>query len=467
MGVSDLSLAADAEHGRATLPTSGSIVARIERLTASSMQLRARLLVGMATFFDGFDAIAIAATLPLLIKQWNLGSTQIGILIAAAAVGQLIGTFFFPQFAQRRGRVRAIAYSSGIIGITSIACGFATSFEVFVLLRIIQGIGLGGELPVAATYINEITRARNRGRFVLLYEIIYPIGLLASAALGAWLVPRHGWEVMYFLGGIPVILMFILPGLIPESPRWLAEKGRLAEADTALARFEAAARVKLPEPEDARIYDAMMAAHPRRTVRDLFSRAYLSRNIVVALLWSSCGFIQYGLSTWLPTIYQTVYKIPLQQALNLSLGASALGVAGSLVAALTVDKFGRKPVIAGAFVLCAASLGLAGALSGQTIYVVATLCSLAWGFLACGFIISYVYTPEMYPTSIRALGCGMGGAWVKLSAMIAPMIVAALMAKGSMDLAFYVLGAVPLLTALAVAWLGIETRGKVLEQLHA
>ncbi|WP_132980690.1 MFS transporter [Pigmentiphaga sp. D-2] len=467
MGVSDLSLGAEADGRRTPLLTSGTIIARIERLTASGMQIRARLLVGMATFFDGFDAIAIATTLPLLIRQWGLSSTQIGLLIAAAAVGQLIGTFLFPLYAQRHGRVRAIAYSSGIIGITSIACGFAPSFEIFLLLRVIQGIGLGGELPVAATYINEITRAGNRGRFVLLYEIIYPIGLLASAALGAWLVPRHGWEIMYYLGGVPVVLMFLLPRVIPESPRWLAEKGRLADADTALARFESSARVALAEPQDAHRYDAMLASHPRRTVRDLFSRAYLSRNVVVALLWSSCGFIQYGLSTWLPTIYQTVYKVPLQQALNLSLGASALGVAGSLVAALTVDRFGRKPVIVAAFLLCAVTLGLAGALSGQSIYVVATLCSLAWGFLACGFIISYVYTPEMYPTSIRALGCGLGGTWVKLSAMIAPMIVAALMAKGSMDLAFYVLGAVPLLTALAVAWLGIETRGKVLEQLHA
>ena len=81
-----------------------------------------------------------------------------------------------------------------MIGITSIACGFAPTFEIFVLLRILQGLGLGGELPVAATYINEITRAHGRGRFVLLYEIVFPIGLLVSMALGAWLVPRFGWK---------------------------------------------------------------------------------------------------------------------------------------------------------------------------------------------------------------------------------------------------------------------------------
>lgn len=124
----------------------------------------------------------------------GLSPTQIGMLIASGAIGQLIGAFLFPALAEKHGRVKAIAWSSAVIGITSVACGFAPTFEIFVLLRILQGLGLGGELPVAATYINEITRAHGRGRFVLLYEIVFPIGLLVSMALGAWLVPRFGWR---------------------------------------------------------------------------------------------------------------------------------------------------------------------------------------------------------------------------------------------------------------------------------
>ena len=164
---------------------------------------------------------------------------QVGFLIASGSIGQLIGAFLFPSLAERYGRVRAIAWSSGIIGLTSIACGFAPTFAVFVALRIVQGLGLGGELPVAATYINEITRAHGRGRFVLLYEIVFPIGLLASNALGAWIVPRFGWEAMYFIGGVPLVLFFLLRVLVPESPRWLGERERMADADRALNAFEA------------------------------------------------------------------------------------------------------------------------------------------------------------------------------------------------------------------------------------
>ena len=295
---------------------------------------------------------------------------------------------------------------SAVIGITSIACGFAPTFEIFVLLRILQGLGLGGELPVAATYINEITRAHGRGRFVLLYEIVFPIGLLVSMALGAWLVPRFGWEIMYFVGGLPLILSLVLTRLVPESPRWLASRGRLPEAGRAVGVFEASVRGELPPVTQAAAFDEMVRQHPKRKMSDLFSAAYRKRTLAVATLWATCGFIQYGLSTWLPTIYKNFYHAPLQLALNLAVIGSVMGVLGSLASALLVDKLGRKPVIVWSFVLCALSLAFAGFYHASSVYVVSIFCSLSLGLMASGFITAYVYTPEQYPTSIRASGCG-------------------------------------------------------------
>ncbi|MBN3803439.1 MFS transporter [Paraburkholderia sp. Ac-20336] len=447
--------------------TQGSIIARLERLPGNALQVRARILIGLATFFDGFDVIAIATTLPLLIAKWHLTPWDVGFLLGSGSIGQLIGAFLFPWYAERGGRVKAIALSSGIIGITSIACGFAPTFAVFVVLRIIQGLGLGGELPVAATYINEISRAHGRGRFVLLYEIVFPIGLLASSAMGAWIVPRFGWPAMYFIGGMPLILFFALRKLVPESPRWLAVRDRMAEADSAVLAFERAAKVPLPPVASSAEFDEMVNRHPKRSVSDLFGPAYLKRTIAVAMLWVTCGFIQYGLSTWLPTIYRTIYHAPLQLALNLAVAASVLGVVGSLVCALLVDAVGRKPIINISFILCAVSLAMAGVLHDSSVYVVATFCAFALGFLASGFITAYVYTPELYPTSIRAMGCGVGGAWLKIAAIFAPAIVSKTMIGGNLEVAFYILAAVPFVAAIAVHFLGIETKGKVLEQLEA
>ena len=443
------------------------IVARMERLPSNAMQVRARVLIGCATFFDGFDVIAIATTLPLLIAKWGLAPSQIAFLIAAGSVGQLIGALLFPALAERYGRVKTIAWSSGIIGITSIACGFAPSYAIFVALRAAQGIGLGGELPVAAAYISEITRAHGRGRFVLMYEIIFPIGLLVANALGAWLVPRLGWEVVYFVGGIPLILFFTLTTLVPESPRWLGQRGRMTEAAASIAAFEASVKgtlPPLPQTGDAR-FAQLTPVHPKRTVRDLFGPLYLKRTIAVAMLWMTCGVIQYGLLTWLPTIFKTVYHAPLQLALNLAVGASVLGVVGSLICALVVDKVGRKPVINASFLLCAISLFCAAIFHQSSVYVVGTFCALSFGFLGCGFITAYVYTPELYPTSMRALGCGVGSAWLKVAAIIAPALVSKTITT-NISVAFYAFGAVLFVAAVVIHWLGIETKGQVLEQLE-
>lgn len=362
--------------------------------------------------------------------------------------------------------MRTIAWSSGIIGITSIACGLAPGYASFVAFRAVQGLGLGGELPVAAAYISEITRAHGRGRFVLLYEIIFPIGLLVSNALGAWMVPRYGWEVMYFIGAIPLLLFFTLRWLAPESPRWLASRNRMAEADAALSVFEASVKGPLAPVGSANEFEHLTHSHPKRTLKDLFAPAYLKRSLAVAALWITCGVIQYGLLTWLPTIYRKVYHAPLQLALDLAVFASVLGVLGSLVCALLVDKLGRKPVINISFALCAVTLLLAGVFHDSTVYVVATLCALSFGLLACGFITAYVYTPELYPTSIRALGCGMGSAWLKIAAIFAPALVSKTI-NTHIDIAFYVFAAVLAVAAVAIHCLGIETKGKVLEQLEA
>ena len=169
---------------------------------------------------------------------WHLKPQNIGFLISASFVGQIAGGIFFGWLAERIGRVRSATYAVGVYALTSLACALSWNFTSLLLLRTIQGIGLGGEVPVGATYINEISRAKGRGRFFLLYELIFPTGLTGAAVLGFWLVPRYGWRSMFIIGGIAGLLSMFVIRRLSESPRWLMSKGRFEEADRIVSEIE-------------------------------------------------------------------------------------------------------------------------------------------------------------------------------------------------------------------------------------
>ena len=106
----------------------------------------------------------------------------------------------------------------------SFGCACAGSFPLLFICRLVQGIGVGGEMPVAAAYISELSRAQGRGRFFMLYEMIFPVGLMATGQIGAVLVPVFGWKILFLLGGIPGLIVDYLLLRLPESPRWLIDR---------------------------------------------------------------------------------------------------------------------------------------------------------------------------------------------------------------------------------------------------
>ena len=197
------------------------ILARIERLPLSAWQIRTRIIVGTATFFDAFDALSITYVLPVVVQTWKLTPGAIGWLISSGFLGQLIGALIGGWLAERFGRRPVIVGAVLWFGLFSLACGFAWDYESLLVLRLLQGLGLGAEVPVAATYISELARAKGRGSFVLLFELVFPIGLVAVAIMGRWIVPI-GWQYLFFVGGVPALFALFMMRNLPESPRWLA-----------------------------------------------------------------------------------------------------------------------------------------------------------------------------------------------------------------------------------------------------
>ena len=182
----------------ATVPLSEELIsARIERLPLTSWYRRMMLIVGMAGFFDAFDALTIAFVLPVLIAKWHINPAQIGALISIGYAGQLIGAIGLSWIAEKYGRQRVLRWTIAVIGLLSIACAFAWSYTSLFWFRFVQGLGLGAEVPIAATYMNEFTRAELRGRLVILFQAIFAFGVMVTAFIAIWVVPHLGWQWMF------------------------------------------------------------------------------------------------------------------------------------------------------------------------------------------------------------------------------------------------------------------------------
>ena len=136
--------------------------------------------MGSATFFDAFDALSLAFVLPVLVRLWGITPVEIGWLISVGYLGQFAGALIFGAMAERYGRIPSAAGATALMSVMSLACALADNFPALLALRLVQGIGVGGEMPVAAVYINELSKAHGRGRFFLLYEMIFPIGLMVD-----------------------------------------------------------------------------------------------------------------------------------------------------------------------------------------------------------------------------------------------------------------------------------------------
>ena len=439
------------------------IVARLERLPTSWWQVKTRIIVGVATFFDAFDALAIGSVLPVIVPLWKLTPPQIGLMISAGFFGQLIGALLFGWFAERYGRMPAMVWSIALFATMSVVCALAWDYNSLVAFRTIQGIGLGGEVPVAAAYISELAKAHGRGRFVLLYEIVFPIGLVAASLLGLWLVPRYGWQTMFILGALPAILALFLRRVQPESPRWLASRGRQVEAEAAIRQIEReterATGQTLPPPKPV-----LSTLDKPASLSDLFGHTYLRRTLVVWVIWFSAYFVNYGLTIWLPTVYRTMFHLPLEQSLRYGLITQAVGLLGTLICALTIDYVGRRLWFAASFAAAAAALAALTLYPAPTAEQVLTSITVAYFFISTINIGVYLYTPELYPTRVRAIGVGTATAWLRIASMIGPTAVGMMIASG-LPSVFLAFGIAAGIAAVITGLFAVETKGRVLEEI--
>ncbi len=458
------------QGGAAGKLTAAALVFRLESVPFSRWHSKARILIGSATFFDAFDALALAFVLPVLIGLWKITPVQIGFLIASSYIGQLVGALVFGWLGGKYGRIKSITGAVAIMSVMSLACAWCGNLNALLACRFIQGIGIGGEMPVAAAYISELSKAQGRGKYFMLYEMLFPVGLMASGQVGAWLVPQIGWTIMFLIGGVAGCLITFFIVRLPESPRWLISKGRLKEADQVVQQIEAStAKRVVPTVATQGALDAAAAfavgnAKQRQGWRELFSGFYRSRTLVVWVLWAATYFVSNSLNNWLPTLYKTVYHLNLQDSLRAASMTNVAQVLMLLLCAFCIDRIGRRNWVAASFVIGGSLLGLLGFMGAGNVTSVMILATISYGVIGSTAAVLYLYTPEIYPTRVRAIGTGIATSWLRLASAVGPAIVGMLVRDEGIDSVFIMFAGVSVVGALA-SCLMIETRQRSLEEI--
>lgn len=446
------------------------ILARLERLPFSRFHWRLAAILGVGTFFDAFDAISIAVALAVIFTTLHIGFVYAGLLISAAYVGQFVGAWAFGFMSEAYGRKWAFVAALALFGLLSIATAFAWDFRSLFILRMVQGLGLGGEVPVAGALFNEYLRSANRGRIGLLYQSLFIWGAALTPAIGvavfALFGQDPGWRILFVLGGLPLLVAAYACFALPESARWLADRGRYDEAERIIAGIEA-------EPREQPLPPLAVTSHPepgRTRLAELFSGIYLRRTIMVWTQWAATFFVAYGYSIWLPTLYVRVGGLPVTSALLLTIVSWALTLTTMYIEAYLLETVGRKPL----FIFGFAMIALGGAFGAAAVFF---FHATGWQILLASSLIMGLgvalnssacvsYTAELYPTRMRGLGIATGSSMNRLASIVSPSAVGALLgANFGIESVFVMFAAVGLIGLVVFATMGVETQGRTLEEL--
>jgi len=427
---------------------------RLERLIPGPAHYRILLLLGLGWAFDAMDVGLIAFTLPAIKRDLALTPAAAGLLASAGLLGMLLGAGIGGRLADLWGRSRVVRASLLSFGLGSLLSALSPGYGWLLLFRFFTGLGLGAELPVASSLLAELVPSRHRGRFLVWLEAFWAVGWLVAALAGFLLVPAYGWRIAFAAGALPAFYVLYLRQALPESPRWLWNRGR-HEAARAVVESLAAGTTETEEaPEPAQ------ATGPRSYL-ELLRPPLLRRTAFIALAWFLLNAGYYGAFIWLPSLlHQQGYT--LVRSLGYVLLMTLAQLPGYLSAAWLIDRIGRRAVLVAYLLLSGLFAWMLGHAQGAgSILLYGSLLSFfnlgAWGSI-------YAYTPELFPTSLRASGAGLAAAVGRVGGILAPYLTGALLATLGFSGVLALHGLWLILAGVAAALVGLETRGRVLEE---
>ncbi|MGY4258705.1 putative MFS transporter [Bradyrhizobium sp. USDA 4516] len=468
MTISDITATAGSRAPAAVARTAqaqqvADIAARLERLPLTSYQRWIFGIIATAWFFDSMDLAALTFVLGSIRQTFGLSTAEAGLLSSMSFLGMFAGAACAGLLADRFGRARVFQVSMIFWGLGSLCCGLSTTATALGASRLLLGFGMGMEFPVAQSMVSEIMPARNRGRYIAFLEGFWPLGFIASGLLTYFVLQVADWRWVFILQAIPAVFVLVVRRFVPESPRWLASHGYSEWAEATVRDIESRVRDRLGGKELPPVVRQVAAPASEVTgLRTLFSGIYAKRTTMLWTLWFFALLGFYGLTTWLGALLQAK-GFPITKSVFYTILISLAGIPGFLVSAWLVESWGRKATLVMNLLCGAIACHFYGSAADQTQLIIAGLCMQF--FLFGMWSALYAYTPELYPTHVRATGTGFASAVGRIGSLIGPYVIGVILPAAGQGGVFALGAGAFVVAALAVLLLGEETRGRTLESI--
>lgn len=395
------------------------------------------IVCSMLMIFDGYDLFIFGVVLPKVMTEWGLTPVQAGTLGSYSLFGMMFGALLFGMLADKVGRKKGIVLSFVVFSVATFMNGFATNTTEFGIARFMAGLGCGGLMPNAVALINELAPQRRRNLLVTLMFSGFSLGGVFAAGLGIYLMPKFGWQIMFFAGALPLLLLPFVILYLPESIGFLIRKNRNKQARDMLQKISPEREPIDPSAELVIIERKTVA---KGTVLDLFTEGRLVGTVAFWVAFFCCLLMVYALGSWLPKLMNNA-GYSLGSSLSFLLALNFGGAVGAILGGWLGDKYDLGKVIVLFFVVAVISISLMGYNSPMP--VLYTLITIAGATVIGTQILIYAAVAQFYGLAYRSTGLGWASAVGRTGAIVGPILGGFLLAMQMPLQANFIAFAVP------------------------
>jgi len=422
----------------------------------------------MSGMLFGYNVAVIAGALDFLTATYGLSTMGQQVLVTTVLAGALVGALTSGEIAARWGERTVLLGATVIFLVLPPLLALAESPWLIGTLRTLLGVAVGTVSMVAPLYVAECVAARRRGALVSLFQFGVTVGILTAYLVNLAFTPSGDWRLMLGLGGVPALVLGAALLYLPESPRWLAFKGRLAEARATLVNLQGA------DAEEAELEPDRDATQNGRW-SELFGPMVRGVLIMAAglFLFQNLSGID-GILYYAPAIFASVGYGGETGAIMATVGLGVVNVVATVVALLVVDRLGRRPLLIGGLIVMSASLLLLGTMAGpmdaegdDSVLTLVCLGGYIVAFAVSLGPLPYVLMSEVFPLSVRSRGMSLAAGTSWLLNMVVAMTFLTLLTTLGVGPTFLFYAAICVI-ALVFSWFLVpETRGRSLARIEA